>query len=393
MKRFVLSFESWLNESRLDEAVPMVALRPFMNLERDEVTKTHIENFMQAIENTCNGSFRNRNKFRIYIPANDLDFSNMTSFIKNDIQTFLNTVNKNGNSVISKASEGDKEYKILDYIGNQIHVPGQKNPTKLTKVLQKLGRKDLADAYCADPLRDGAKSLKENKLIVISDHFYDIVGMSSGRDWTSCMDILNQPEKVKAEVVDDDDFDEEDEIEAGLDGDEEIEWEEGSVGSHYEVAKPRAHAIENIKHDIEHGTIVAYLILESDKNIEKPLARILLKPYALLPNGDEEDIEHAPIVYFPEQTIYGLRITSFRKKMIDICNKAQKELKSAWQEIWLKPNDNLYNDYATPKRNQNFDTEHPDKKEIFDPENVQLGDDKYKEAMDKIHLNREGKLI
>lgn len=398
MKRFILPFNLWLNESKLDEALPLSSVRLFSKVESDSTIKEQIINFIQALKNTCKDSFTSKNKYRLYIPANDLDFSKMTSFVKKEIEAFFNHVNKTGNSVISKAAEGDKEYKIIDYIGNQIHVPGQKNPTKITKVLQKLDQKALSDLYCTDPLRDGANKIKSEKYIVISSHFYDIAGMSAGRDWTSCMDILNQPDKTKAKVkVDDEDFedfDEEDyeEIESKLGSDVHIEWDNKNT-TQTVYTNPRKDAIEYIEADIAKGTLIAYLILKDDQNIEKPLARILLKPYNMCPNGDEEQCD-GKWVYFPEQTIYGLRISSFRQKMIDICCNAQKELQGDWEEVWLKCADGLYNDYATPVRNQNLSKE-VDKKEIFDPENAKLGDKKYKDVQSTgiAHLNRKGKLI
>jgi hypothetical protein len=76
-----------------------------------------------------------------------------------------------------------------------------------------------------------AKTEKEKLMVVISRHPYDVTCMSTGRDWTSCMNINNG-------------------------------------------ARARSVLI-----DIKHGTIIAYLVYAHDTNIQHPLGRVLIKPF------------------------------------------------------------------------------------------------------------------
>jgi hypothetical protein len=87
----------------------------------------------------------------------------------------------------------------------------------------------LKRAFDADPQR--AATRKADKLIVISRHPYDVAGMSTDRGWKSCMNLVD------------------------------------GVNRHY------------VLRDVKAGSIVAYLIRADDLNVNKPLARILIKSY------------------------------------------------------------------------------------------------------------------
>ena len=87
----------------------------------------------------------------------------------------------------------------------------------------------LKKTFDADPQR--AATRKADKLIVISRHPYDVAGMSTDRGWKSCMNLVD------------------------------------GINRHY------------VLRDVKQGSLVAYLINSDDLNINKPLARILIKPY------------------------------------------------------------------------------------------------------------------
>jgi hypothetical protein len=104
-------------------------------------------------------------------------------------------------------------------------------------VAQKI--KDIESAYQAfinDPLRSLGKQ-NHNLLICYSRHAYDIAGMSTDRGWTSCMNL-----------------------------------ETGTYKGYVEA-------------EVTEGTIIAYLIKENDKNIQHPVARVLLKPFVNRDDG------------------------------------------------------------------------------------------------------------
>lgn len=81
------------------------------------------------------------------------------------------------------------------------------------------------DFFKKDPNRSG------NLIIVISRHPYDIAGMSTGRGWRSCMNLID------------------------------------GCNRHY------------VEREIAGGTIIAYLASSSDRNLKNPLARALIKRY------------------------------------------------------------------------------------------------------------------
>jgi hypothetical protein len=146
------------------------------------------------------------------------------------------------------------------------------NPKKVIKIGKLLKTPALKKEYDNDPQRTAIKNTK--MWIVISRHPYDIAGMSFDRGWTSCMDLKDGVEKG------------------------------------------------HIKADIKYGTLVAYLINESDKNINAPIARILIKPYTngkhvlLTPENTEHD----------DDKVYGSAPESFLDSVLGFCNDINKGL-------------------------------------------------------------------
>ena len=132
---------------------------------------------------------------------------------------------------IQKAIE-DAGFVIDDYLEGMASKGNQK--IKIGKILQRVDPK-LKNEFDSDPLRRGKNTATLE--VVISRHPYDIAGMSTDRGWSSCMQL-----KTK------------DNDEAGM-------------NKHY------------VMHDVKEGTIIAYLIDKKDRNIKKPKARILLKPF------------------------------------------------------------------------------------------------------------------
>lgn len=98
---------------------------------------------------------------------------------------------------------------------------------RIGKLLNK--EPELKQIFDNDARRKGHKL--KNLMVVISRHPYDIAGMSTNRDWTSCMNLTGGVYKDK------------------------------------------------IPDEIAVGTMVAYLINAKDANINKPIARTLLKPF------------------------------------------------------------------------------------------------------------------
>lgn len=148
------------------------------------------------------------------------------------------------------------EYIIPDkksYIEGLAYKKDDKDRTRairIGKLLNKIANrdesvKDLFKAFNEDPLRSASKNKKLK--VVISRHPYDIAGMSTDRAWTSCMNL-------------------------------------GYKGINYDT---KGDGINKrfVQQDIDAGTLIAYLVSDSDRHpngklaIKTPLARILLKPY------------------------------------------------------------------------------------------------------------------
>jgi hypothetical protein len=126
-----------------------------------------------------------------------------------------------------KAEIKNKGYEIIDYIDGKAR---KINSGRIIKIGKLLGDQPLLQKqFNEDPQRAAGKST--DKTVVISRHPYDIAGMSTGRGWKSCMNLENGDKR------------------------------------HY------------VMHDVENGTIIAYLIHKNDKNIENPISRLLIKPF------------------------------------------------------------------------------------------------------------------
>jgi hypothetical protein len=108
---------------------------------------------------------------------------------------------------------------------------------------------------------DGARQQKgKDLMLAISRHPHDVAGMTSeGQSWEneSCMNFSSGSER------------------------------------------------QYLKQDVRHGTHVAYLIHRDDKNIERPLARVALKPFH---DADDESNE---TILRPEDRVYGNARDSF----------------------------------------------------------------------------------
>lgn len=157
--------------------------------------------------------------------------------------------------VFRKFSTNDRAYRVyipLDHVAN-IPIPA---PGKIAKLVEEAGYtiEDYRAGIAVDKsgkrrMRIGrlissdadAKKMFDNDkrrtgfrakyMICISRHPYDIIGASTDRGWSSCINLIDGSNK------------------------------------------------KYLKEDVQHGTIIAYLIEEHDRNINNPAGRILIKPY------------------------------------------------------------------------------------------------------------------
>ncbi len=146
----------------------------------------------------------------------------------------------------------------------------------------------LVNGFANDPVRQQLKAFKDYH-VVVSKHPHDIAGMtSSGQSWEneSCMNF--------------------------------------SKGSYREY----------LKEDVLHGTHAAYLVHKDDKDIEKPLARIALKPF------HDKGKTRNDIILRPERRTYGNAPDAFSHTVNRWVNK---HFPGKEDGIYTKDN-RLYND-------------------------------------------------
>jgi len=136
-------------------------------------------------------------------------------------------------------------YEVVDYVqGLAKKIGSNQNATKIGKILSAAVSQGNNEAstilqkFQKDPARAAMKTYQG----VVSRHPYDVAGMSTGRGWTSCQDLV------------------------------------------------KGSACEYVPRDIKAGTLVAYMIQTNDLDIKHPAGRILLKPYI----NDKKQTAYAP---------------------------------------------------------------------------------------------------
>lgn len=163
--------------------------------------------------------------------------------------------------------------KIDCYRAGTVLMRDGKRTTKLGSVLFK--RPELKKLFDSDPQRQATKNA--SWWVVISRHPYDIIGMSFDRGWSSCMDFKNGSNK------------------------------------------------KFIKKDLAKGTLVAYLVKDTDKNINNPTARIALRP--MNRKGDKEStiLQLGPI--------YGTATHGFSDTVQEVVELFNAPAKSGMYEL------------------------------------------------------------
>jgi hypothetical protein len=196
-------------------------------------------------------------------------------------------------------------YPILDY-DKGICQDKDGREIRIGKLFYRLGRQDLLKSY----EESKQNTLKEgNYKIVISRHPYDIIGQSTGRGWSSCMDLR------------DDRFDKK------------------FIESWYGLSK-----------QIKQSHLVSYLVRENDRNIKTPMARIMIVRRSWPYGSHGTTITKEPFKI--DDHVYGTKVKGhldFLTKWIEDYNneelekqiKSNKE-KSSGKSGWSKLNNNIF---------------------------------------------------
>lgn len=198
------------------------------------------------------------NQERVYLPFDCEDVSGSDSY--RPIQEYLNNL---GYTIVDYkkglASKLPKDHEIVYGVRQQT----RNNTIRIGKLLN--DKPEMLKRFSEDPFRNNSKNDKGDEYqIVISQKYEDILTMSTNRPWSSCMNI---------------------------------------GGGRYR---------SRVKGDLKNGTLVAYLIKKDDMEIEKPLGRVLIKPY-----GSKS--KRGKTIYGIDMTTYGNvpNPTNFRKTIMD----------------------------------------------------------------------------
>jgi len=191
--------------------------------------------------------------------------------------------NRNGDRLYFESDEGgvteflDKYgYEVVDPDEGIVKKKGDKNMLKMGKVLNRLQKDDeMATKYLKAFVENKSlnkKNTEDDYIMVISKSPYDIGGMTTDREWESCMNLRGGENRKFVPI------------------------------------------------DIERGTIIAYFIRAEDKNIKAPVSRILIKPY--INKDDDDDILYG---IGHDYVKYGMGHVGLFKKLINLLDEAQKE--------------------------------------------------------------------
>ena len=163
---------------------------------------------------------------------------------------------------------------------------------KIGKILSKLNKPNLLKQF-NERLGTSKKNIKNIQFeICVTHNPYDIAGMSTDRNWTSCMNL--------------------------------------EIGAYKETPLKQ----------VQYGGMVAYLISSEDKNIEKPFARIAIKRFISKKDSSK-------FIFLAEDRIYGdeglAEEVGFQEELIKILEKSNKLTANISGE-YIRKDRNSYSD-------------------------------------------------
>ena len=252
--------------------------------------ETDVKNWEDEINSSSySRSFAFENWFptegRVYIPFESEDSED--SKIDKDIENYF---------------KDHEKYEILDYTKGLAADKISKRPMKIGKILEMEAKKEenkikasfenkqisdlkyqnelkwhkeyykgLLSTFTSSKYRVGVKSTSPY-MIVFSSIPEDIAGMSTNRNWTSCMNL------------------------------------QGGMNR------------ESVFCEIKDGGFIAYLCLKDDKNIEKPLARVLIRRF---------DNKAGKSIAVLEESVYGNPLDGFEQQVQKWIDSKQGKIKPA----------------------------------------------------------------
>lgn len=185
--------------------------------------------------------------------------------------------------------------EILDWLNwNGYYVMDYKNGTcmnkngktiRIGKVLNNHKRDDLLKIYSSDPNRE---ITEDEYLVVLSCHPYDIIGMSTNRRWSSCLDLDDK-----------------------------------------RYNKDHLYYLERV---VKKNHIVAYLTKINDRNINDPLSRLLI----ITPGIKNDKGLIVDFLLYLDNNIYGLNLTDFRSFLFKLTDGLNYKIKEKYSHLIYK---------------------------------------------------------
>ena len=243
------------------EALAISKYRPYHKEAIKVGYKERYNDIFQKYKNEYEGD---RNAFRIYIPL-------IREKKKSETQHAVEKILKSELGIDVTNTE------VFDYVWGKAKFPGSKNWTGIGKML---GKKPEWAPVLKKFAEDETRTLKGKDAdleVCISRHPYDVVGSDTDRPWINCMTLTHYNRFKK-------------------------------------VWQSKGGSVSYLKHDVRQGSLTAYLIKKSDRNLQEPLANIGIKPY--LNEKDPKDI-----VLVPDNRMYGMRHLDFSKTVFAWCDE------------------------------------------------------------------------
>ena len=245
----VTKFDDFLNEEKL----PPSKFRKYMKTAAEVDYKERYKEIFEEMKKKYDGD---RNAMRIFIP---LKKEIRRSEVQHEVEQFLKT-------------QGIRE-KDIDYIGGTFRFPyteGDRlpNPQRIGRFLSRKNRNDLLTQFDSDPVRS-LRGEKDDLMVCISRHPYDLAGADTDRRWVNCMTLFHYNRFQDAWLC-------------------------------------KGGSIRFLMGDVKKGSVVAFLIKKDDRNIQDPISNLAIKPYVNI--EDKEDI-----VLVPDNRMYGLADEDFKR--------------------------------------------------------------------------------
>lgn len=222
---------------------------------------------------------------RIYIPLEKKDPE--LSEYDQEVVSFLKRNGYEVNYISGIARKNGKEFrigKLLAKIRDDI-ADNHTNPEKRKKAITYFN--NLINQFNNSDARSASNN--DNLVVVISQDPHDIAQMSTGRGWKSCMTLDTKPEQ-----------------------------EGGDRGLSY----------EDVFQEVKYGGLIAYLVREDDKEIKRPLARVLIRRFVA-----EGENQNEINIAISEKKVYGANMPGFLETVQNFIDQNQGKINPNFYEI------------------------------------------------------------